>query len=221
MVVAAALFFAWMLLPLPASLAWALLGLPAIFFLFSFVDLKRTIKTKAAPGSRASRTAVLFLGVALLYQLFSPITPANFIWRNSPLVFVQQDNSLMPLIHPGDLVACNTMSYSSNLFFLDRPIWHSLPEPGDPIRVIMEDGTERAVFVIGRPEEDVQIIDGQLLLNGSPQSLGPLDARMPETYPLTLVAGNSILVADLLKRPPDRFLQVPLGNVKGRFHRLF
>ena len=221
MIVAAAFFFVWMIIPMPALVAWVLLGLPALFFVFSFVDLRKSMKSKLPAKARSHRITLTFLALVLLFQLFVPITPVNFIWRNRPSLAIQPDNGLSPVINEGDLTVTNPLAYSVNLFFFDQPVWRTLPDIGDPVQISTADGQRRNVFVVGRPHDEVQIAGSHLTINGIPFSLGLAGAKLPPDYPLTRVKINSILVLDYTRRGPHNLTMVPLSNVTGKIHSLF
>jgi len=222
MLMAAALFFVSYLVYIPIALKTALFVLPAVFYLFTFVDLARSIRKKRDHSRRTPMVAVVFLLVVVIFQVAAPITPVNFLWRNTPEIYRTGDNHLAPMLRSGDIAWTNSLAYQANLFFFDRPVWHELPERGDMVRFIDRDSSTQTGFVLGLSDEEVEVVDGRLLVGGFPRLLDSHGGlRLSGDMPLTLVAPNSILVISLNLGAIDRTRQVPLDNLKGRVSQLF
>ncbi|UCC44695.1 MAG: hypothetical protein JSU65_01840, partial [Candidatus Zixiibacteriota bacterium] len=110
MLLATSLAFVSLLVDIPGMALLLLLGLPILFYVFSFVDLARSIGAKRGLIQRSQRTALIFIIIALAYQLFSPNAPASFCIVNRPEIFVAGSN-LEPEFQQGDLLAADRLSY--------------------------------------------------------------------------------------------------------------
>jgi len=98
LLVAATLFLFSFLVALPESIKPVLFGLPTIFYVFSFVDLWRTVKREKCPRPRSLAAAWLFLFVAVTANLLTPLSPVNFLLRNAPEVMVVKEIELTPVL---------------------------------------------------------------------------------------------------------------------------
>jgi hypothetical protein len=210
------------IVPLNLVARLILFGLPTVFYAFTFVDLKRTITRRNSSSGRNGRTVVLFLTAGVVLQLVLPIAPVNFIIRNAPQVFVVADHRLEPLYGKGDLAAAIPTDYRVNLFFLDRPLWHTTPEYGDLVRFVDSSSVVRNGVVLGMFGEAVQIIDGVLVIDGAAQpDLIPESLKLRGDMALTSVDGSSILVATLNLGAVDATYQIGARGILGRMHHLF
>jgi hypothetical protein len=193
-----------------------------VFYVFTFVDLKKTITRKHSSTGRSGRTAMLFLTAGVMIQLLLPLAPVNFLMRNPPQVFVVDDHALEPLYAKGDLVVATPTDYRVDFFFLDRPLWHSTPQYGDLIRFVDSASVVRSGMVLGMFGEEVQIIDGVLVIDGTAQpDLLPESLSLHGDMALTSVDGSSILVATLNLGAVDATYQIGAGGIVGRMHHLF
>jgi len=219
---AAALFFVCLVIALPTVVKIVLLGLPLVFWLFTFADLRRTMHRRALATSRSPNTATAYLLVALIFQAAAPVAPLNFGLRNRPHGFLASGSSLAPLLRDGDPALAAAFPYFVNVFFLERPIWHKLPSPGDLVRFSGDDGQVRIGVVLGREGERVSVVDGSVTGDGS-FSFDKVGGRLrlQGNMPLTAVEPGSILVATLNLGAVDRAYQVPIGRLIGKVYRLF
>lgn len=197
-----------------------LLGLPALFYLFSFVDLARSIRKQGATGGRSRRATTIYLAVSLLFQMLAPIAPLNFGWRNRPELFRQSDSSLSPAYHQGELLKVSRLAYKVDIAFFSRPVFHSLPERFDLVRYVDDAGRRHAGYVFGRPEETVELLDGLLLVNGVPVVDEPPGLTLQGDYALTRAGSYSVLVGTVSLGYIDAIEDVPLTNLVGRVDRL-
>lgn len=221
LLMAAALFFVSFLVHIPTAGKAALFALPAIFYLFTFVDLARTVNKKKYQNRRTLTAAILFLIIAALFQVLAPITPLNFTLRNKPGVFRVGDNGLAPILRSGDFARSNPLAYRVNMFFLDQSIWIAVPDRGDIVRFLDRNQQERTGLVLGLSNEEVEIIDGQLRVRGFPQPFSAAGLSLRGDMPLTLVDSGSILVANFNLGAVDRAIQVPLDQLTGKVSKLF
>lgn len=222
LLMAAVLFFVSYLTFVPTAAKAVLFVLPAVFYLFTFVDLTRSMKNKKQRTRRSPLVAILFLVVVTVFQLAAPVTPVNFVLRNMPELYRAGDNHLAPMLKSGDFAWTNPLAYKADVFFLDIPLWNQMPQRGDLVRFTGQDGSGRTGLVIGLSDEEVEIADGRLLVSGYPRPFDlPEGLRLHGDMPLTLVASSSILVANLNLGAIDQTAQVPLENLTGRVSRLF
>ena len=217
MLIAAALFFVSFLVKLPDAIYWILLGLPFVFFLFTFFDLAKVIRKKRGAFTISTTRWSIFLAIGLAYQLFAPISPLNFAIRNRPSVYKVANNQLYPLYKNGQYVRASSMAYSADLFFLKRPLYYRLPERFDVVSFTDTTGTSRFGVVIGLPGEEIEVAEGVVVANGYPQ-VEPSNAVILTggDLPLTSVERFSILVATLYFGKVDRAYDVSLNGDIGK-----
>lgn len=219
---AVVLFFLAVLVTLPPVAKLVLFGLPVIFYLFTFLDLGKAVMIKRGTKSRDRFIAAAVLVLAVMYQVLAPTAPTNFFLRNRPEVFRASDNSLSPFLGRGDLAAANSLAYKTKLFFLDRPVWHQLPQRGDVVRFVDFDLNPRTGLMLGLPGEQVEVVNGLLVVDGYPFSASlPDDRLLQGDMSLTSVEPSSILVAELKLGVVDKTYQVPIDGITGRVYRLF
>jgi hypothetical protein len=222
MLMASALFFLSFLVSIPWLVKALLLGLPAIFYLFSFLDLSKSIASRQEQFRRTRMIAWVFFVAALAFQILAPHTPVNFFLRNLPDVYAIDDNNLSPVFSKGDIVTASALPYSVDLFFLDFPIYHDLPAYFDVVRFTDTTGRKLTGVVIGLPGEGVRVEDGRLEVDGYPKyRQGRGKVIQTGNWPLTSVDDNSILVASLNLGRVDTVYQVPFGSLIGKVDRLF
>jgi hypothetical protein len=216
------LFIVSLFLHLPPAVALALYALPLLFYAFTFVDLARTVKAKrdkALPGRKA---AIIFLLVGTIYQLSSPIALVNFSLRNLPEIFLQEDNRLSPLYSEGDLLKASRLSYVVDVFVVNRPILHALPQRYDIVRFTDSYGRHINGIVVGLPGEEIEIADGVIVANSYPDiGDAPGGIILSGDWPLTSVGGYAILVATLSLGRIDEVHEVPLTDLVGKVNKLF
>ena len=217
MLLAATLGIVQFLIPLPQAALWLLLGLPLLFYLFTFVDLARTVRTKRAKLVPTAASAGLVLAISLVYQLVSPSAFVNFGLRNLPEFSTVSDSHLSPLYRQGNIVIANRLAYTADIPFLDRPVLHALPERFDLVRFVGENGRHQSGFVLGLATERVEIVDGALTADDAPINVAlPNGFALTGQWPLTEVADYSILVGTFNLGTLDNLQQVRLDSVVGR-----
>jgi hypothetical protein len=221
MLIAAGLFFVSFLISLPTGVKWVMLGLPLLFYAFSFVDLSNTVRTRRKLLQRTRRALIGFLALGLVYQILSPYAPVNFIINNLPQVYKQKDMRLAPLFRQGDLLKVNSLSYFVHVVMVKRPILHNLPERYDVLRFRSAGDIRRTGVVVGLPNEQVEINDGEVVANGVPQTGGVPGLKLSGSWPSMTAKEYSILVATFSLGSIDHVYQVPLGDVIGKVSRLF
>jgi hypothetical protein len=211
-----------LLVPLNLFAKLVLFGLPTLFYVFTFVDLQRTIRGRNSSSGRSGRAAILYLAAGIAAQLALPVAPLNFALRNLPDVFVVSDHCLEPLFTKGDLAVAMPTDYRVNFFFLDRPLWHTAPQHGDLVRFVDSSSVVRTGVVLGMYGEEVQVLDGVPVIDGAAQpDLLPETLSLHGDMALTLVDGSSIMVATLNLGAVDAAYQIGAGGIIGRMHHLF
>ena len=216
------LFIVSLLVHLPVGVKLVLYALPLLFYVFTFLDLVRIVKVRRQKITPGRKTVIIFLLVGVAYQLLSPIAPLNFALRNFPEIFIQKDNRLSPLYSEGDLLKASRLSYMVDVFVVNRPIVHALPQRYDIVRFTDSSGRRLNGVVVGLPGEEIEIAGGVVVANGLPD-LGeaPGGIILSGECPLTLVGAYSILVATLNLGRIDGVQDVPLTDVIGEIGRLF
>ncbi|MFH1687249.1 MAG: S26 family signal peptidase [bacterium] len=215
------LFVASFFVDLPPWGLWLLLGLPLLFYVFTFVDLTRTVRRSFSKRAVSVRRVTVVLIVGLAYQLFSPTTVTNFLWRNRPTVLRLHSAHLSPLFSPGDVLFVNPMAYKLEVVILDRPVLHRLPGRFELVQV--EGRTESRFIgaVLGLPGEMVEVVNGVVAIDGHfLVEASALGVPLRGDCPLTVVDDYSILVATFRLGRIDRVEQVPLDRLAGRISGL-
>lgn len=220
MLLAVGLGYVGVLAGASSSYYWGLIALPILFFIFSLLDLKRAIEKRRGKHNPSTDRAFFFLAISLVFQLLVPGSPARFMIENRPTIFQAEQNDLSPLIKRGDLVKANPLAYYVRLFFYDRPIYHSLPDRFDLVRFEARDQRSISGLVIGLPEEQVEVIDGQLIVNGVPPLIDRSPLSLSGDSPLTLSEPYSILVAELYMGRIKMVHQVSLFELVGKVSQL-
>lgn len=222
MLIAVVLFFVSFFLSLSFWPKAILLALPTVFYIFTFADLHRVAGQKQGNIRRTFKGLLIFLGIAVLYQTLAPIAPGNFLIRNCPRPFVLEDNSLSPMYSSGNLLKASRLEYSVNIFFIEQPIFHTMPARFDPVRFLDQSGRLRNGLVIGLPREEVQMVDGVLVVNGLPVVEDPPGGLvLLGDCQLTYVGDYSILTATLNLGTLDMVYMVDLQNVLGKIEKVF
>lgn len=221
MILAAILAATSLLLPLPTLAIWVLLGLPVLFYGFSFVDLAKLTTRKHGKYEISSVGARAAIVIGVLYQLISPTAILNFGIRNAPVFFVVANDNLAPLLPPGNLVAAYSHSYFVNIPFIKRPIYHALPERCQLVRYRDTNGRAKNGIVIGLPGETVSVDSGEIRVNGFPANEQLPNALANGSYPLTTVDDYSILVGSFDYGKIVEASQVSLADMTGEVRRLY
>jgi len=199
---------------------WAkliLFGLPAIFYFFTFLDLVKSIKKKKELKNRSLRFSVITYLIVILYLVFSPTAPVNFMINNGPVYFMLSDNTLSPLYHRGAIMKASRLAYKIEIVGFKRPFYFQLPERYDVIRLATENGMKTNAIVLGLPEEQIEMIEGTVIVNGEPDFEGWTGGlNLTGDCPVTSVQGQSLLVATLNLGAIDKIYQVPISNLIGK-----
>lgn len=217
MLIAAALFFVSFLVTLPVAVYWILFGLPAVFYVFTFFDLAKSIRNRRSNLTISTGRWSVFLVLGLVYEIFAPIAPVNFAFRNRPSIYKVANNQLYPVFKNGQYVRASHLAYSADLFFLKRPLYYRLPDRFDIVSFTDSTGIHRFGVVIGLPSEQVEVVAGVVVANGYPQ-VEPATSRLTVRgdLPLTSVERYSILVATLYFGKIERAYDVPLDGDVGK-----
>ncbi len=222
MLIGSVLFFISLLVTLPQAAKIMLLGLPILFFLFTFFDLVKVIRTKQGQVQRSTTAAVVFLVIGVFYQLLVPSAPANFLIHNSPEIYRMDNNHLAPLYKKGDILTANPLAYSANIFFFDYPVYYDLPDRFEIVRFVDSEGRRHTGAVIGLPGEIVELTDGAVAVDGLPKyGRLPGGLSLARDWPLTSVDNRSILVATFNLGSIDSLHHVPITALVGKAGRLF
>ena len=222
MLLASVLYVASFFVPMPGAVTWLVLGLPIMFYGFTFVDLARTARLKRVSINRTTRAAVVIVAAGLLYQVLSPSAPLNFGWRNRPEIYTIPHNRLNPLYATGDILKASSLAYTVRIAFVDRPILHRLPQRFEIVRFEEASGRRRTGFVVGLPLEEVLIVDGLVVADGLPDPRdGPPGISLTGDWPLTQTDQFSILVATVSMGSLDKVYEIPLTQLVGKVDRLF
>lgn len=220
--IAVILFTISFFLSLPWWAAVIMFGLPLIFYLFTFADLAKTIRSKKPVKIRATSTVSMFLIIGVVYQLLAPVAPGNFIIRNRPEYFVLEDNRLSPVYHKGDLLKASQLAYSVDVYFIDRPMLHALPQRYDIVRFRTASGQLKNAIVLGLPGETIQAAEGVVVVDGMPDFNSPPGGMILQgDCPLTSVDRYSILVAVLNLGFIEQVIEVRLDEITGKVDKVF
>lgn len=219
---AVVLFFVSFLAPIPTLAEFILLGLPVVFYLFTFFDLARSMRKRHFVQGWSRRAWVLVV-IGVAYQVLSPTGGVNFVIRNHPDLFILADTRFAPKYGEGEVMVTNPLAYKVNLAFVDRPFLTEMPARYDLVRVTDSHGRSRSGLVLGLPGENVQVIDGVVIVNGvpDPEQLQPLGSVLRGESPLTFVDEFSILLANIRLGAVVDVTVVPLANVDGEVSALF
>ena len=160
---------------------------------------------------------MIFAAIGLGYQLLAPIAPGNFLIRNSPALFFQEDNSVAPIYSQGEMWKLNRLAYTANLFFFDSPYLHTLPERYDVVAFADKQGRSRTGIIVGFPGEEIEILDGIVIVNGLPDYEGSVaGVSLQGVTPLTNVDRVAIFIVTLNFGVVDKTYQVPFNRLAGR-----
>lgn len=128
---------------------------------------------------------------------------------------------MAPIFSKGDLLKTNPLSFTASIFFLDKPLLHSLPDRYDVVRFRLNDRNKSGI-VLGLPTEEIELIDGILVVDGLADFDGPGGGWLPGgDWPLTQAGSYSILLATLNFGNIDKVIEVPLDHVTGRVSKVF
>jgi len=195
-------------------------GLPILFYFFSFFDLHKTIETKSKKKKPTQNKLIFFLVIGITFQIFWPLAPVNFGIRNCPDIFVQKDNSLEPFFKNDDLLKASRLEYFLDIWFIEQPVLHSIPERFEIVKFKTEDQNEICGFVLGLPGEDVEMLEGVLVVNNSPLFL-PNSLNFFGDIPLFSVSSYSVMVVTSHLGYIDQTYDVPVTQLVGKVEKLF
>lgn len=222
MLIGAALFLVSFFVDLPGSVKWLLLALPAVFYLFTFLDLYRIAANRKAEAIRGVRGLSLFFLIGLAYFGLSPVAVGNFGLLNRPEVFTMKDNSFNPIHRKGDLLKTDRLAYTVRIFGFSGPIMHALPGRYDIVSYNDVAGNNRVGTVIGLPGENVEVLDGIVIVNGLPDyERNPSNLIQRGEWPLTPADDFSILVATMSMGAVGGLQPVSLDNINGKVSKVF
>ena len=221
MLIAVVLFVVSLLVPIPPLAKSLLLGLPLLFYAFTFLDLARSIRFKPVSQTVTRKLFSWIILIGILYQLLSPAAPVNFALNNLPELFIQPDNHLSPIFTKGEFLKASRISYFVNLAILDRPVVYSLPSRYDIVRFLNGDNLPLSGIILGLPGEDIQVAEGVVIVNTYPDTQnGPAGLALQGDWPLTRVDDYSILVATVNLGVVQNVYQVPFRKVVGKVGKL-
>ncbi|RKX22219.1 MAG: hypothetical protein DRP35_02465 [Candidatus Zixiibacteriota bacterium] len=220
--IASFLFFVSFFINLSLWVKIILFGIPVVFYFFTFVDIHKTIKVKKKNFTRNSRALLIFFVIGLVYQFVVPVAFGNYYLRNFPEVYIHQNNELSPIFESKTILKTEPTSYTVNLFFMDKPFLHALPNRYDIVRFLDSSDFKHTGIVVGLPDEDIEIIDGVVIVNGLPDYDG-LSQNWTLQGETELTRGDiySILIITLKFGAVDRVYSVPLEDIKGKVTNLF
>lgn len=207
-------------LPLSALVVGVLLGLPIVFYIFTFFDLARSVRRRRPQVSVTRRRANICLLIGIAYQVFSPSAPGNFALRNRPEFFRVSDNSLSPVLTKGDLAKASRLDYTVNVAFVGQPIFHHLPSRFDLVRYTDAKGDQQTGLVVGLPNEEIGIDQGHLYSNRTPLFGDQPPVPISGDWPLTYAGRMSILIAVVYLGTVQDLRAIPLKNVTGKVSKV-
>jgi len=215
------LFAASFFIDLSGLVLLLLFGLPVVFYLFTFVDLTRTVRAHRSTIRRGRRAWWWFLTAGMLYQIFAPTAAINLAWRNRPEVFYLETARLSPRYSAGTWLKASPLVYRLEIAGVSRSILHHLPERYDIVRFQTLNGDRAVGVVLGLPGEQVELISGVLVVNGlTDYNAAPLGAALAGDCRLTGVGEFSILVAIFNIGRVEQVVEVPLERVTGKISEL-
>lgn len=195
-------------------------GLPLLFYFFSFIDLRRSIDNNFKKKFPSRKKMIWFLIIGIAFQILWPLAPVNFGIRNSPDVFVQKDNSLEPIFRKDDILKASSLEYFLDIWFIEQPVLHSLPDRFEIVKFNTENQKEICGFVMGLPGEEVEILEGVMVVNNSPIFF-PDALNIYGDIPLFSVGSYSVMVITVHLGYVDQIYDVPLTQLEGKVEKLF
>lgn len=195
-------------------------GLPLLFYLFSFFDLHKTIESNSNNKLPSQKKLIIFFVIGFIFQISWPLAPINFGIKNCPDIFIQKDNSLEPFFRKDDLLKASQLEYFLDIWFLEQPVLHSLPDRFEIVKFKTEDQKEICGFVLGLPSENVEMVEGVLVVNNSPVFI-PNSLNLYGDNPLISIESYSILVVTVHLGYIDQTYDVPIMQLVGKVEKLF
>ncbi len=219
---AAVLFYLSFIIELNLWAKLALFGLPIIFYFFTFFDLFHSMKKKKVLQKRGVLFSTAVYMIALVYQIWVPAAPLNFMMTNGPVLFVLDDHRLSPLYSQGTLMKASRLAYQVDIVGFNRPILHHLPERYDVVRIQSEKGSKANAVVLGLPEEEIEIVEGTVIINRTPDFEGWIGGlTFSGDWPLTTVGAGELLVATLNLGTIDDVYIVSYAQLVGKVSAVF
>ncbi len=220
--IAAALFYLSYVIELNQWAKMILFGLPLVFYFFTFFDLLQSLKKKKGFKPRGCVFSAIIYLTAFVYQAFAPVAPLNFLIVNGPIPFVITDHRLKPLYAEGKLMKASRLEYQVDIVGFDKPIFHRLPERYDLIRYTAESGLKENAVVLGLPQEEIEIIEGTVIINGIPDFEGWIGGlTFSGNWPLEAVGSQELLVATLNLGAIEKIYKISLLQLIGKVEPVF
>ncbi len=219
---AAALFYLSFVIELNNWAKLILFGLPLLFYFFTFLDLVQSWNKKKKSAPRGVAYTVIIFAAALFYQIFAPVAPLNFMIVNGPKLFMLNDHRLSPLYSKGTLMTACPLAYQIDVAGFDKPIFHHLPNRYEIVRFTAENGSKENALVLGLPQEEIEIIEGTVIINSMPDIEGWIGGlALSGNWPSQVVGNQELLVATLRLGGIDKIIHVPLIKLIGKVEPVF
>lgn len=220
--IAAALFYLSFVIELNYWAKLILFGLPLVFYFFTFFDLIQSRNRKKNFQPRGVAFTVIIFTAALFYQIFAPVAPLNFLMANGPRPFVVNDHRLSPLYLQGTLLTASPMAYRIEIVGFDKPIFHHLPKRYDIVRYTAENGSKENAVVLGLPQEELEIIEGTVIINGIPDIEGWIGGlSFNGSWPPETAGSQELLVGTFNLGSIDKVIRIPLTKLIGKVESVF
>ncbi len=220
--IAAALFYLSFVIELNQWAKLILFGLPLVFYFFTFFDLLQPTKKKKSFKPRESFFSAMIYAAALIYQIAAPVAPLNFLMANGPIPFLLNDHRLSPLHVDGTLMKASRLAYQIDIVGFDKPIFHHLPDRYDLVRYISDNGSKENAAVLGLPQEEIEIVEGTVIINGIPDFEGWIGGlTFHGNWPPETAGSQELLVATLNLGGIDKIFKIPLLQLIGKVEPVF
>ncbi len=222
MFLASVLYLLSFVVTIPGLVITVLLGLPMVFYIFSFLDLKRAMQKKRGKLKPTQRAVTIVLIVGFLYQILAPSAPINFFIRNYPEPFVMEDNRLSPFLRKGDLLRASRLAYRVDFIPLGRPLMYNLPTYFEIVRFKDTLDVKRVGMVVGLPGDYIEVADGELVVNGLQKYKSTaVSDQLGGYWELTEVGEYSILIAITSLGRVEKMYQTKLSDLIGKVGPLY
>jgi hypothetical protein len=108
-----------------------------------------------------------------------------------------------------------------DIFVVKKPILHHLPKRYDLVRFSDESGVRRTGIVIGLPGEEIEVVDGVVVVNGLPDiGDAPGGIILSGDWPVTSAGAYSLLIATINLGKIDKVYRSSLDNLIGKVSRV-
>ncbi len=114
------------------------------------------------------------------------------------------------------------LCYQVKIVGFSRPIFHHFPERYDLVRFKSENGSNTNAVVLGLPQEEIEIIAGTVIINGTQdfeRKFGGL--TLTGDWPITTIAAGELLVATLNLGTIDEVYRISLSQLIGKVNLVF